>query len=222
MLGVLDPDARRKVQARIATDTAFARRVGQWERHLQPLLAEIPEAEVPAVVWTGIRNRLGWTVPPAGRPGLWWSVGFWRGATALMAAIAIAAVVIGRAPPELPPPVAEEQAAKPVTTLARDDGRPAWLASVDPAQGTVLMVPVPTPPDAEGRVPELWLIAPGQAPRSLGLLAIDQSHTVAVPQPLRQALASGATLAVTLEPPGGAPQGAPTGPIIAKGEIRRG
>ena len=120
---------------------------------------------------------------------------------------------------------AENDADTAAETAAADGGdTPTFIVREVPADPVVVEreVPVPTPPDAEGRVPELWLIAPGQAPRSLGLLAIDQSHTVAVPQPLRQALASGATLAVTLEPPGGAPQGAPTGPIIAKGEIRRG
>lgn len=223
VLGVLDTASRRQLQARLATDAAFARLVGQWEQDLHPLLAEVTETEVPDAVWGGIRNRLGWAVPQAERSGFWWNVGFWRGATALTATVAIAAIVIGRAPfapLPAPPPVAEEQAAKPVTTLARDDGQPAWLASVDVSQGTVLMVPVPAPADGQGRIPELWLIEPGQAAKSLGLLAIDKSHTVAVPPALRQGLAAGSTLAVTLEPQGGAPQGLPTGPIIAKGAIR--
>jgi anti-sigma-K factor RskA len=41
-----------------------------------------------------------------------------------------------------------------------------------------------------------------------------------VPDALRDALAKGALLAITLEPAGGAPQGVATGPIIAKGDIR--
>ena len=73
--------------------------------------------------------------------------------------------------------------------------------------------------DAAGRAPELWLIPAGGAPRSLGLVSIDRAHTVAVPDALRDALVNGSVLAITLEPATGAPQGIPTGPIIAKGDI---
>jgi len=100
-----------------------------------------------------------------------------------------------------------------------DDGTPGWLASVDKTQGKVLMVPVPAAADAAGRAPELWLIPAGGAPRSLGLVSIDRAHTVAVPDALRDALVNGSVLAITLEPATGAPQGIPTGPIIAKGDI---
>ena len=100
-----------------------------------------------------------------------------------------------------------------------DDGTPGWLASVDKAQGKVLMVPVPAAADAAGRAPELWLIPAGGAPRSLGLVSIDRAHTVAVPDTLRDALVNGSVLAIPLEPSSGAPQGIPTGPIIAKGDI---
>ena len=74
-----------------------------------------------------------------------------------------------------------------MTPLAHDDGTPGWLASVDATQGTVLMVPVPSAPDPQGRVPELWLIPAGQAPRSLGAVSINSSHTVTVPQDVRAA-----------------------------------
>jgi len=60
----------------------------------------------------------------------------------------------------------------------------------------------------------------GPGARSLGLVSIDKAHTVEVPADLRAALAAGSVLAITLEPPGGSPHGAPTGPIIAKGSVR--
>lgn len=66
---------------------------------------------------------------------------------------------------------------------------------------------------------ELWLIPPGEAPKSLGLVSTDKTQSITVPKTLLRALAKGSTLAVSLEPPGGAPQGTPTGPIIAKGGI---
>jgi anti-sigma-K factor RskA len=83
----------------------------------------------------------------------------------------------------------------------------------------VLMVPVPMSGDAQGREPELWLIPPGGKAQSLGIVSINRSHTVKVPDTLRGDLGKGAILAITLEPKGGAPQGVATGPIIAKGDI---
>lgn len=221
VLGVMDAGQRRTVQARIAADPTFARLVTEWERRLGQLNADIAPIEVPAHVWQGIRSRLGWTTPPA-RASLWQSLGLWRTATALAIAAAIAAVLIGRVPTHVSqqPTVALQPATAPVTTLARDSGAPGWLASIDAARGTMLLVPVPAPPDARGRVPELWLIPQGKTPQPLGLLSSNRSHAIIVPAGLRAALKSGSLLAVSLEPPGGAPHGVPTGPIVAKGAIQ--
>jgi anti-sigma-K factor RskA len=243
VLGVLDAGQRREAQGRIDRDPGFARLVADWEHRLAPLIETGSTADVPPHLWPRIRTRLGWpavdTPRETVRPGLWQSTGFWRAAAGLAAAAAIAAVVIGPAgmfqgdqpagpgpiavepTPSTPPtpPAEDPSATKPVTTLAHDDGSPGWLASVDTRKGTVLMVPVPAPADAKGRVPELWLIPPGGTAQSLGIVSIDRSHTVKVPDTLRDALAKGALLAVTLEPVGGAPQGVATGPIVAKGAI---
>jgi anti-sigma-K factor RskA len=226
VLGVLDAEQRRQAQARIITDPAFARLVAAWEQRFGSLLDVVEPVVVPAHVWLRVRTRLGWSPVEGGERGVWQSVGFWRGMTALAAAAALAAVFFGRVQPPPAPPVAPPVAvqpsepAQPVTTLARDDGTPGWLASIDAARGTVRIVPVPAPADAQGRVPELWLIPPGEAPRSLGLISVDRTQLVLVPKALLRALVKGSTLAISLEPPGGAPQGVPTGPIIAKGGIQ--
>jgi anti-sigma-K factor RskA len=222
VLGLVDTGQRRAVQTRIAADPAFARLVAEWEQRLGSLHAGIPPVEVPPHVWQRIRTRLGWSTTPPARAGLWQSIGLWRTATALAVAAAIAAILVGRTPPRAPqqPPAALQAAAGPVTTLARDSGAPGWLASIDVARSTMLLVPVPAPADALGRVPELWLIPQGKAPQPLGLLSSARSHAIVVPPGLRAALRSGSLLAVSLEPPGGAPHGVPTGPIIAKGVIQ--
>jgi anti-sigma-K factor RskA len=225
VLGVLDAAQHRQLQARIETDPGFAQRVAQWEQRFAPLLSDIQPVEPPAQVWAGICRRLGWTEREA-TVGIWGSLGFWRATTVLASLIAIAALtltVAERPSSVVTPPVAKqaEPQAKPVTPLAHDDGTPGWLASVDAARGTVLMVPVPAAPDPQGRVPELWLIPAGQAPRSLGVVSINRSHTVTVPQDARAALVPGSVLAITLEPAAGVPHPAPTGAIIAKGTIQQ-
>ena len=227
VLGVLDSARHREVQARVATDRAFAQRVAEWERRLAPWLDDIEPVEAPAQVWARICSRLGWTDREGVPTSIWQSLGLWRAATVLSTLVAVAAIAwtvqIARRPaPQVPPVVREqptEPGANPVTPLEHDDGTPGWLASVDRSRGTVLVVPVPTAPDPQGRVPELWLIPAGKAPRSLGLVSINKSRTVTVPEDVRAALVSGSLLAVTLEPAAGVPHAAPTGPIIAKGAI---
>jgi len=103
--------------------------------------------------------------------------------------------------------------------LAQDDGATGWIARVAPDRSKVLMVPVPRPTDAGGKVNELWIIAADKAPQSLGFVSNDRAHSIEIPAAMQAEFAAGATLAVTLEPEAGIPHAAPTGPIVAKGVI---
>ncbi|HTT04694.1 MAG TPA: anti-sigma factor [Steroidobacteraceae bacterium] len=222
VLGVLDAEQRLAVETRIKAEPIFAQRVAEWEQRLGPMAASIEPIDVPDHVWARICERLGWPAASRVRTQPWHSIGFWRTVAAAAAVIAIGAIIVGVSPMLAPRSnQAALPAAEPVTTLAHDDGTPGWLASVDARRAALLVVPVPMAPDSRGRVPELWLIAPGKAPRPLGLLSNARTDALVVPADLRAALTtSGTVLAVSLEPPGGAPNGAPTGPIIAKGTIQ--
>jgi|HubBroStandDraft_2_1064218.scaffolds.fasta_scaffold30601_2 anti-sigma-K factor RskA len=218
VLGVLAPAERRRAQTRAVADREFSARVAAWERRFAPWLAEVAPLAPSAQLWPQICRRLGWEGSAGPGAGLWQSLALWRSAAALAA---IAALALWLARPQGPqPPPAAAAVATAVTTLAHDDGTPGWLASVDAAHGTVLLVPVPGAPDAQGRVPELWIIPAGKAPRSLGAVSINQSGTVAVPADARRALVAGSVLAISLEPASGMPHAAPSGPIIAKGAIQ--
>jgi anti-sigma-K factor RskA len=69
------------------------------------------------------------------------------------------------------------------------------------------------------RVAELWLIPADGKPRSLGLLRADRPVTLALSPNLAGQATAAAVLAVSLEPPGGSPTGAPTGPVIGQGKL---
>ena len=234
VLGVLDSKSRAQAQARIGSDQGFAVLVAQWEERFAPWITRAEPVQPPAHVWPRIRTELGWSAVASAPAGLWNNAGFWRGATALAAAASVAAIVFGLRGPT-PAPVApqiviqqpqvqvpaqtEEAAARPVTVLATDDGTTGWIASIDTTKGKVMMVPVPRPADAGGKVDELWIIPDGQAPISLGFVSNEKAHSIDVPEAVRAALVAGSTLAVTLELQEGMPHAAPAGPIVAKGAI---
>lgn len=241
VLGVLDANARAQVKARIEREPAFAALVQAWATHLAPLLEELETAPVPAHVWARIEAELDaarrGTSTATSTPAPWWrQVWLWQATTAAaVAALAVvwitrplpvaeppapAPVVVAPEPDPTPAPApAPDPVARPVTLLAQDDGAPAWLATVDADHGVVQLTPVPARDIASDRVPELWLIPDGEAPRSLGVVSGDRAHSVEVPAALRHDLVTGATLAISLEPQGGSPEAGPTGPVIAHGAI---
>jgi len=67
---------------------------------------------------------------------------------------------------------------------------------------------------------ELRLIpSRGGRPHSLGLIQPGSPLRLVIPPDLAGQLTPAATLAVSLEPPGGSPTGRPTGPVIASRKL---
>jgi anti-sigma-K factor RskA len=223
VLGVLDSEQRRCLQARVDADRTFAERVSYWERRFAPWLSDIEPVEPPARAWTRICQRLGWKESEPASSSLRGSLALWRTVAVFSALVAIVAISVTLQRPGPPLPIAgtqnpPEMARQAVTALWHDDGSPGWLVSIDPSHGTLLVVPVPTRPDAQGRAPQLWVIPPGKAPQWVASVSSDMSETVTVPSKVRASLVAGSVLAVSLEPAGVANE-APTGPIVAKGSI---
>ena len=196
VLGVLSLADRSAVEARLKNDSAFVARVAAWENRLSPLNDDYAEVPAPDLM-PRIEARLFPVADkPARRPLFGWLSG-----AATAAAIAIAAVVMFT--PPAPPPV--------VATLGEADASLRFEARFDGQALTVTRVAGTAAP--QGQVQQLWIIAPDAAPVSLGLL---EGESIAVPYP---AAPAGWTLAVSVEPAGGSPTGAPTGPVVAAGVI---
>jgi anti-sigma-K factor RskA len=71
------------------------------------------------------------------------------------------------------------------------------------------------------RVLELWAVPPQGTPRSLGLISTNGVTVVPrdkLPQRVLES-ANTSALAVSIEPPGGSPTGAPTGPVVFAGKL---
>lgn len=237
VLGLLDAAGRREAQALIERDAAFAAEVALWEGYFAPWLEHVPPVPVPDVLWQRIRQTL-WghelpqrdaTAPIAAKTPLSQTLGFWRGLAAAGAAVAVASVALllanYRTPtpaPTPPPQVVTTTPPAPVpaqpliVSLRHEDGTTAYAATLNPDDGTVVLVPVHLGGDPT-LSPELWLIPPGESPRSLGMIARDAPMVVTVPTALRNTANSGGTFAISLEPAGSGPHQAPTGPVVATG-----
>ncbi len=198
VLGVLDLPERMAVEQRMKTDAALRAAVEAWEDRLAPLSEDYAEVPAPDHL-KAIEARL-FPDPPrsARRAGLWG----WLSGAAAAAVLGVAVLlVLPPAPPEAPPVIASLAAADAlgVAFEVHHDGRALILRQTAGAAA-----------DADHSY-EVWAIAPGAAPVSLGLAGADP---IPAPRP-----PAGWTLAVSLEPLGGSPSGAPTGPVIAAGEV---
>jgi anti-sigma-K factor RskA len=198
VLGVLELAERAEVEARLKRDPAFAARVLAWEARLGGMNDGFDEAPAPNLL-PAIEARL---FPAAEAPararrrlGFGWLLG-----GALAAALALVTVTT------LAPPQPDR-----IATLATADNRLAY--EVTHFCETLQVTRVAGAPAAAGQVHELWVIAPGANPVSLGLLDA-APLVVAYPAP-----PAGFILAVSVEPTGGSPTGQPTGPVILTAEI---
>ncbi len=188
-LGVLDMAGRSAVEARMKRDAGFATLVSRWETRLAGLNDGFDTAPAPDLL-PKIEARL---FPVQRKPAR--GVLGWLGGMAFAGALAIAAVAV------LGPPQAEV-----VAVLATSDASLSYRLTHVADQITVTRVAGNAAP--AGQVHQLWIIAPGASPVSLGLLA-DEAMVIDYPVP-----PAGWLFAVSVEPEGGSPSGLPTGPVI--------
>ena len=220
VLGTLRGPARRRFDALLPAHPALRVAVMRWQDALVPLAASVRPVEPSARVWQGIEARLfaetrAANEGPALSPGRWWQrVLPWRAATGLATAAALALGVALSLPQPVQPPL--------VVVLAPADAAAAgalskarFVASISADGRGLVLKPIDAVALDPQRALELWAV-PGQgAPRSLGVVAAQGATTVIRAELLRNT----AAFAVSVEPAGGSPTGAPTGPIISVGKL---
>jgi anti-sigma-K factor RskA len=194
VLGTLLHAERIAFSARLKTDPALQLLVADWEARLADLNDDYASAEAPDLL-PAIEARL---FP---KPARRWPV--WLGGLIAAAAVMIGAVYLS--------PILFPEAPTIIARLGEPDAALRFEARHDGDALILQRVAGAAPPS--DRAHEAWLIAPGAAPVSLGLIGTEPLR-VPYPDPPQ-----GWTLAVSLEPAGGAPGGAPTGPVLAAGEI---
>jgi anti-sigma-K factor RskA len=168
----------------------------------------------------------------ASRVMRWQRVSFGVGALAALLALYIAVwqVAPNLIPAKLRPaaggvitarsdsPPARAQQDRLVAVLQQGPMAPAFLLTVDTQQRTLFVRRVSATPET-GKSYELWLISSRfPAPRSLGIVGNDEFTQRAIPANFDVDTLRAASYAVSLEPVGGSPSGAPTGPVLFTGK----
>jgi anti-sigma-K factor RskA len=219
VLGVLSEEDRRRVEARIATDAKFAMQVQRWQTNLADFNDEYQDMRPPQSAYARIEKRLfgGPEFVTAGLwQSLWGSVAVWRGLTAAALLLAVGVGLAGR----IPLPWTTSSSSPLVAELTGMDSPISLVATYDFASGRLSVTPAALRQETPKSL-ELWLIEDGKpAPLSLGVLPEDGNGDILINANLRDAFAAGKTIAITVEPLGGSPDGKPTGPVIALGKTR--
>ena len=223
VLGTLTGRARRRFE-RLMTDSYRVRSaVWHWERQLSPLAQAVAGVQPSPGVWGQVMERTGAKAAVQAQREIvrerWFErLGLWRGLSlAATAAAVVLAVLLARTPTQVETPQTQQY----VAVVNGEQSQPLWLVRADVQEGRLAIKSINATAPAATNSYELWILpAGGAAPRSLGLLPTGTgSVDTELPLELRPLLTSAQGLAVSLEPAGGSPTGAPTGPVVYQAAI---
>lgn len=208
VLRLLDADAEQAFEARLQAEPDLHAHVRFWEAEFSALADEVPgETPSPSVRARLVAELSGENA--SARRGWTWN---WFAFPALAALAVVAFLALS---PMLRSPVFDPTLH---ATLISEDGAVHIEAGYAPNGNLFKVIPEQGMPTA-GRDFELWVISPNaDAPVSLGVIPADKESLFEI-TPEIAALIDGGVLAVSDEPPGGSPTGAPTGAILATDEF---
>ena len=210
VLGSLKGPARLRFEGWMMESGRVRQEVWFWEQQLGALSTIATPETPPPSIWSNIEQRL-WPeqskpkAPVSSKAGWFWPG--W-GLTATAAAVFFAVLLVLQ-----PSPVPE----RPILAgaiIEAELGDPLWLLS-ETGRGNLLKLRAVAAGSAEtGKDYELWVVPEEGQPLSLGVLPASETHQVGLSDEAQSSLNGSRTLAISLEPEGGSPTGAPTGPIL--------
>lgn len=219
VLGTLNREERLAVEARRPGEAGLDKAIAGWERRLGPMVEAVPPIAPPANLYNKIRAEIGLSSHvislKARESQLNRRANRWRNAAMGMTALAAAlAGVIGWR--EFSEPKVATQY---VAVLQTGAESPAFLLTVDTKTEMFVVTAVSAPKKAEKSY-EVWLVHDKMPkPKSLGVMAQGDMHTAHMAEGAEHDMFMNATFAVSLEPEGGSPTGAPTGPVLFSGKL---
>ncbi|MEM6311397.1 MAG: anti-sigma factor [Pseudomonadota bacterium] len=211
-LHLLSPEDRKAFEARMLDDANLRAMVRDWDKHFHALSDEFADVAPPARVKSAINHQLfeGQNqIGPLQRFGRWI-----LGGGAIAVALAVVLIV---ALPQLNDPLAIDPTHR--AEVSAEDQSLIITAQFSSDDGTFVVRRVAGMP-ADGRDHEMWLIPEGAtAPISLGVIPMGAEARIDIPDDLRGQLTA-ALFAISDEPKGGSPTGAPTGAVLAAGPVQ--
>lgn len=217
-LGLLEGEERAAALRRVLAEPAFAAAVEHWRAQFATLFPSVPDQMPGDAVFARVERSIAPgepTVVPVRRGWAWPSL---AGVSSLAAALLLA-VVLTRGPADPVAPVAAPPAALLAAAVVPTTPGDPVSAIYDPADGRLRLTAAALADAAHSA--ELWVIGGDGVPHSLGLLRVGETTAMTIRPRDRARLAAAAVLAVSIEPAGGSPTGAPTGPVVAKGVLSR-
>ncbi len=212
VLGTLRGPARRRFERLCKQHGPALSALHRWEDRLVGLMSEIGPVQPPRAVWENVQRRLGHGTPQAS--GFFGKLfGAWSrvqiAAAASLAAIALTLAVVTY--------VSIPEASHQIASIQNE-----WRVNVTNRGDKLVVTRIASTALDANRDYELWaLLDSGAAPISLGLLPRSGSRALQLTAAQRTALASSGKIAVSLEPIGGSPTGAPTGPVLFVADITK-
>lgn len=210
VLGTLRGRARRRFERLCARNANALHAVRRWEDRLVDLLAGVVPVAPSAVVWDQIRFRV--RRDRALRPKrVFATFGNWR--FALAAGIAALAIAFGLWTGFGPGSTQQ------IATIWNHQ-QLMWSIEATRGRGELHVNTGDNLMLDPARAYELWAL-PGvdAAPVSLGLMPKSGKWTLQLNDAQRLALSRSKRIAISLEPPGGSPTGAPTGPVLFVADV---
>jgi anti-sigma-K factor RskA len=211
-LGVLDGEERAAALRRVLAEPDFARDVERWRNHFAVMFDGVPEVAPSSGLFARVEARIGDSSRRAVNP--------WKPTAIAASLAALAMTAVALRPVEAPPAPAPQVVSAPmIAAMALTDASGSQPAMYDASTGMVKM-PGPMPIPA-GKSAQLWIIQGDAAPKPLGVFRATGPGTYEAEAKMGAVIPAGATLAISIEPLGGSPTGAPTGPVIASGLLSK-
>lgn len=207
-LGLMEGQDRVEFEARLVDDAQLREEVARWQEHFAALGMQVEEVAPPASVFEHLKREL-WS-----ENALPWRrrIRIWEYALGGIAAALVAYVVYNT---------------NDLTTQsgpilqAQIQAEPSGLhvAMAFSRETDLLRIEYSGPQPEAGRTYELWAIVDGNAPVSLGVLQHERISAFRLNTAQARLVRVGVTLALSDEPTGGSPTGAPTGAVLGVGAI---
>lgn len=241
VIGVLPEQERLEVQRQRMLDAGLDRRIVAWEHRLIGLDQISDAVEPDASTRRALISRLFGPVRGSREEGgLWQSLAFWRSVSVLgtTAMLALSWVLVSGVPQSEGPgavPGLGQQLAQGIPVMGMPTAQPVklafdadycawfkdeegmrWMVWMDSHNGLIQTAALKGYAIPAARDLELWAVPEEGAPRSLGLLPAKGKFQGRLN---KQDLGHVKALAVSEEPKGGSPTGAPTGPVRFQSEV---